>query len=116
MTDRASLLSDHRMPGLPICAKYKHFKTISEHTFDNSPQISILLLWNDDHPSKGSKLCTVALPFYLPIRNIFQRMFEHVLPYRATTPQFSRDVLLTMVIFQLLQQKYVILISLYTVQ
>ena len=33
----ASLLTDHRMSGLPIRARYKHFKTICEHTCDQSP-------------------------------------------------------------------------------
>ena len=36
VTDQASLLTDHGMSGLPIRAKYKHFKTICEHTLDNS--------------------------------------------------------------------------------
>ena len=35
--DRASLFTDHRMSGLPIRVKYKHLRTIWEHTFDNSP-------------------------------------------------------------------------------
>ena len=37
MTAGASLLTDQRMSNLPIRAKYKHVKTICEHTFDNSP-------------------------------------------------------------------------------
>ena len=36
VTERASLFTDQRMSGLPIRAKYKHFKTICEHTFGNS--------------------------------------------------------------------------------
>ena len=45
--DRASVFTDHRISGLPIRAKYKHFRTIREHTFDNSPIdfISSLLKW-----------------------------------------------------------------------
>ena len=35
--DRASLFTDHRISVLPIRAKYKHLKTIGEHTFDNLP-------------------------------------------------------------------------------
>ena len=35
--DRASLFTDHRISGLPIRAKYKHFRTIREHVFHNSP-------------------------------------------------------------------------------
>ena len=34
--DRASLFTDHKISGLPIRAKYKHFRTIREHTCDNS--------------------------------------------------------------------------------
>ena len=35
--DRASLFTDHRTSGLPIRAKKKHFRTIWEHSCDNSP-------------------------------------------------------------------------------
>ena len=35
--DRASLFTDHKISGRPTLAKYKHFKTIWEHTCDNSP-------------------------------------------------------------------------------
>ena len=37
VTDLASLLTDHRMSGRPIRAKYMHFKTICEQTCDSSP-------------------------------------------------------------------------------
>ena len=37
VTDLAGSLTDHGMSGLPIRAKYKHFKTMCEHTSDNSP-------------------------------------------------------------------------------
>ena len=45
--DRASLLTDHRISGRPILAKYKHFRTIREHTCDNSPTdfVSSSLKW-----------------------------------------------------------------------
>ena len=45
--DLASLFTDHRISGLPIPAKYKHFRTIWEHTCDNSPTdfISSSLKW-----------------------------------------------------------------------
>ena len=33
--DRANLFTDHRISGRPIRAKYKHFRTIWEHTSDN---------------------------------------------------------------------------------
>ena len=32
VTDLASLLTNHKMSGRPIRAKYKHFKTICEQT------------------------------------------------------------------------------------
>ena len=35
--DRANVFTDHGISGLPIRAKYKHFRTIWEHTFENSP-------------------------------------------------------------------------------
>ena len=37
MIDRTSLFTDHGISVLPIRAEYKHFRTIWEHTFDNSP-------------------------------------------------------------------------------
>ena len=46
--DRANLFTDHRISGLPIIrAKYKHFRTIWEHTCYNSPTdfISSSLKW-----------------------------------------------------------------------
>ena len=45
--DRASLFTDHRISGRPIRAKYKHVRTIWEHTCDNSPTgfISSSLKW-----------------------------------------------------------------------
>ena len=37
VTALGSLFTDHRMLSLPIRAKDKHFNTICEHAFDNSP-------------------------------------------------------------------------------
>ena len=50
--DRASLFTDHRISGRPIRAKYKHFRTIWEHTCDNSPtdfNSSSLKWWSSMH-------------------------------------------------------------------
>ena len=50
--DRANLFTDHRISGLPIRAKYKHFRTIWEHYFDNSPtdfNSSSLKWWSSMH-------------------------------------------------------------------
>ena len=44
--------------------------------------------WIDDHPSKGLKLYTAALSFFLPARSLSQCIFEHVLPWRKTTRLF----------------------------
>ena len=37
VTARANLLTDQTMSGRPVLAKHQHFKTICEHTSDNSP-------------------------------------------------------------------------------
>ena len=37
VTARASLFTDHKIASLPIRAKYRHFRTICEQIFDNSP-------------------------------------------------------------------------------
>ena len=44
---RASLFTDYKTSGRPILAKYKHFRTIWEHVFDNSPTdfVSSSLKW-----------------------------------------------------------------------
>ena len=50
--DRASLFTDHRISGLPTRAMCKHFRTMWEHTFDNSPtdfNSSSLQWWSSMH-------------------------------------------------------------------
>ena len=37
VTARASLFTDHKISGLPIRAKYSHFRTIYAQTVDNPP-------------------------------------------------------------------------------
>ena len=92
VTDRASLFTDHRMSGLPIRARYKLFKKICEHTLKNSSSDSSLF-----HCSVFSFASSLS-----------QRIFERVLPYRGTTQPSLREVFSTLVMFQLLQQKFVI--------
>ena len=58
--DRASLFTDHRISGLPIRAKYKHFRTIWEHTFDNSPTDFILPHQSGGHRRMEWILCRVV--------------------------------------------------------
>ena len=78
VTDRASLLTDHRMSGLPILAKCKHFQTMRILQIILQ-LIQALSFCFDGRPNKGLKLETVSLPFYSPNRNNFPRIFEHVL-------------------------------------
>ena len=108
VTALARLFTDQRMSSLPIRAKYEHFKTFCEQTSDTSQLIWVLLSWSGDHPSKDLRLCITARSFCLPVRNISQRIFEHVPPCRRTTLLFSCEAFPTLVIFQLLQQKLVI--------
>ena len=48
---RASLFTDRKISGLPIRAKYRHFRTIGEHTLDSSPTdpVSSLKWWSAWH-------------------------------------------------------------------
>ena len=39
VTDLATRLTVHKMSDLEMRARYKHVKTISAHTFDNSPTV-----------------------------------------------------------------------------
>ena len=55
------------------------------------PLIQVLLVWIDDHPSTDLKLCEAAPLFCVPTRSIAQRIFEHVLPCRRTTPPSLRE-------------------------
>ena len=63
------------------------------------------LVWIDDHQNKDAKLCKVAPLSCLPIHSIVQRILEHALPYRGTTPLFVREVSSIPVISLLHQQK-----------
>ena len=90
-TALARFFTDHKMSGLPIRAKYKHFKTSCDHTFDSSP--------TDSSSSWDLRLCVTAPSFSLPPRSISQRTFEHVLPCRRTTQPFLREVFLALVFF-----------------
>ena len=69
--------------------------------------IPIPPFWTDGRPNKDEKLCKVALLSCLPIHSIAQRIIEHVLPCRRTTPLFVRKVFAITVISLLPQQKYV---------
>ena len=72
------------------------------------PLFPVLPAWNYNHPRQDWRLCTTALLFCLPVRNISQRTFEHVPPCRRTTQLFLHEVFTILVIFQLLKHDYVI--------
>ena len=79
--DRASLFTDQKMSGQPIRAKYKHFKTICEHTFDNSPTYSsssCLKWWSSEQGLETLYNCSVFL--FATSQWCFNAFFEHVLP------------------------------------
>ena len=95
MTARASLFSDLQTSSLPMRAKYKHFRTICEQTFDISPTDPIsssLNWWCCDFVQLWS--CSVgqfaiSLHAFLP----------HDLPCHGTKRKCSRHVSLNKVIF-----------------
>ena len=84
-----------------FCAKDMLF---FQHTLDNSP----FLLEVVPIQAKGWDFVQLLYLFILPSRNISQRIFEHVLPYRRTTQPSLREVSPTLVLLQLLQQIFVI--------
>ena len=67
------------MSGRPIHSKYKHFQdSFVSKLLTFLHLFRVLPARIDDHPSKGSKLCTVAPLSCLSIHSIAQRIFEHV--------------------------------------
>ena len=93
VTARASLFTDQRMSGLPMRAKYKHFRTICEQTFwqfSNRSHVFCFKLmvvnaWCCDF---------VKLPscFYSPVRNIVLHVSLHDLPYQGNMRKCLRQV------------------------
>ena len=62
--ERASLFTDHKISSRPILAKDKHFRTIWEHTCDNSPTdfiSSSLKCWSSMHGVDTLLSCCVVL-------------------------------------------------------
>ena len=83
-----------------IRAKYKHVKSIfvgiqlgNSPTDSTSSFLEVMII-----EAKTLKLPVVALSFCLPVRKVFPRVFEHVLPCRNTTPPSLREVFLSVVI------------------
>ena len=61
---RASLITDHKISSLPMRAENRHFRTICEQTFDNSPTDPIsasLNWWSARHRVATLKSCWVVL-------------------------------------------------------
>ena len=74
VSDLASSFADQRMSSLPYRAKYRHFKTISGHTFDNSPTDSSSSLDSSQCPSTHFWAC----PFHVGDHaNVFAWGFCH---------------------------------------
>ena len=105
MTARASLFTDHWMSGLPMCSKYRHFKTIWEQTFWQFSQIPFLLLWIVGYQGMELILCAVAGLFCSPAHNIAPHISLHDLPYHRTMRRCLRQVSLNKVTFLLLLQR-----------
>ena len=84
-------LTDHRMSDLPIRASTSISKQFVRILSYFSNWFEIPPAWIGDHPSKDLKLCITAPLSCLPVHNIAQHIFEHVLPCRRTTLQFSRE-------------------------
>ena len=86
VTDRASLLTDHRMSGLPILARYNHFQTICEHTCDSSPidsSSSFLKLWSfKQGPETFYKLLCLFVRQFAMSFHAFLSMSFHVVGRR----------------------------------
>ena len=104
--DRASLFTDHRISGLPIRAKCKHFRTIGEHTFDNSPtdfhffffEMVVTDAWSRYFVELLSRpVCQLTI-------NIVPHISWHDLPYHKIMKKYEEFVV--MEVFLLLQRKF----------
>ena len=108
VTALASLFTDQRTSNLPIRAAYKHCGDNLRAYFWQVSNWFQFLLCEVMVVQARSWDSVQRLSFYLPNRDTSQRTFSHDFPYRMTTRQFLREVSPTMVIIQLLQQKFVI--------
>ena len=97
-----NLFTDQRMSGLPIRAKYKHFKTICEHTHVGqlSNRFQFLLL----------KIMVVETLYNYSVflfanSQYCSTHFSHALSSHVTTRQLLRQVSPTQAFFCLFQQK-----------
>ena len=109
VTARANLFTDQRMQGPPIRAKYKHSKTICEHTLDNSPTVSsssFLKLWSSRQRVETLYNCSVFL--FASSQNLRKHFVRMSSLYPVTSRKFLRVVSPTPVIFRLLRQWFVI--------
>ena len=96
--DRASLFNDQRTSSLPIRAKYKTFRTIWQHTCDNSPQ---------DFIDAGSRyFCRVVESYCLLTRNVAPHISSHDPPCHKTMKKYEDFE--GMVISLLLPRKFAI--------
>ena len=97
---QATLFTNHRISGLlPMRAKYKHFRSIFEQTFDNSPtdfSSASLNWWSSMDGAATMKSCWVVL---FASSKYLSTHFLHALPCHRTTKKCSRQVSLYLVCF-----------------
>ena len=86
------------MSGLPIRAKYRHFRTVCEHTFDISPtDFNSLKWWSSMHGVAILKNCSVVL-------FAFPRISLHEFLYHRTMRECLHQVSQNKVVFLSLEQ------------
>ena len=89
-TARASLFTDHRMSGLSIRARYKHFRTILEQTFDTSPTVPnsfFLNSWSSRHGVETFfSWLNLLIRRFAKLFNAFLRMSFPVIGSRSNVP------------------------------
>ena len=93
----------------PILTNYKHFKTMREHTLDNSPTVtssSLLKLWSSWHGVATLYNCSVFL--FASTQILFHALLRVTFHVIGPCDSFRVRFFPAEVIFQLLQQKFVV--------
>ena len=89
-----------------ILSRYKHFRTIWEHVFENSPTNFVQLLWSDGQSIHEKILCGVVESSYFLTHNFAPRISSRDFPYPKTMKKYEDFE--GMEIFPLHQQKFTI--------
>ena len=81
----------HGTSDLPMRTRYKHFGTMWERTFDNSPTVSQFLFFERVVDARWGNFVQVLDSHFLPTRSTFSPTSSHVWPCRETKrPTFFR--------------------------